>query len=392
VSPRRIRKSQTLSIAVAGNEPPSEFRIFKAGQNETSKGVFIFDDKAAEHVLATYADQGNELMVDYDHGSLGLAVDPAHAGKAAGWFNLELRDGELWAANVRWTEPAAKALAHAEWRYLSPAFELDENGRVLSLINVALTNMPATKRMQPLMAASALALSGGSMDPEMIKKALAAIKEGDSDAALALLEGMIAEAAGGEAPAEEEAPAEVMAEEPPPEEEEEEEEEIAASEDAPAVAAATARLLRLTGKDTFGTALDEIETWRQSHINLAKRDAQLTKDRAAIEASDRRRLYGDLVTKASFKPARVWADSKAKKALPHLERMSLVELSQFVADEIAALPEGARKTPRPPTSAQHELSAEELALCARKKIDPAKYAANRAAIKARSTNASRSEA
>jgi hypothetical protein len=390
VSPRRIRKSQTLSIAVAGNEPPSEFRIFKAGENETSKGVFIFDDKAAKAVLATYADQGNELMVDYDHASLGFAVDPAHAGKAAGWFNLELRDGELWATNVRWTEPAAQALARAEWRYLSPAFELDEDGRVLSLINVALTNMPATKRMQPLMAASALALSGGTMDPEMIKKALAAIKEGDSDAALALLEGMIAEAAGGEAPAEEEAPAEIMAEEPPSEEEEEEE--IAASEDAPAVAAATARLLRLTGKDTFGSALDEIETWRQSHINLSKRDAQLTKDRAAIEASDRRRLYGELVTKASKAPARVWADPKAKKALPYLERMSLVELTQFVADEIAALPEGARKALRPPTSAQHDLSADDIAFCARKKIDPAKYAATRAAIKARSTNASRSEA
>lgn len=236
------------------------------------------------------------------------------------------------------------------------------------------------------------------MDPETVKKALEAIKEGDSDAALALLESMIAGAAGGEAPADDAPPeGEMMADEPPADEEEQ----LAEDEDAPAVAAATARLLRLTGKETFSSALDEIEAWRQSHINLSKREAQLAKDRAAIEASDRRRLYGELVTKAHKAPATVWADAKAVKAKPYLERMTLEELKQHVADEVAAVPAGTRRAPTTPTGGSTseggrefetphgtiELSADEIAMCSTKKIDPAKYAATRAAIRARSNHA-----
>lgn len=460
-------KISKLAIAVEGDEPPSEFRIFAAGKVETSKGTFVFDDAAAESVLAHYADQGNELMVDYDHASLGFAIDPAQAGKAAGWFNVELRDGELWAVNVRWTEPAAAALKRKEWRYMSPAFATDDDGRILELINVALTNIPATKRMKPLMAASSirdrrqlsegpstsdliralqaavedlypkgddapcpwvcdvydatavyefdgrlfevpytfdgsaaalgkpsevqrqytpvaaskpkrratvtLAKLGGSMSPDLVKKIREAIEAGDADAMKAVLQAILAEAAGGGAPADDppagDDPPTTNADDPPAGEEED--------EDAPAAMAATARLLRLTGKDTFGAALDEVETWRQSHINLSKREAQLAKDRAAIEASDRRRLYGELVTKANKAPATVWADAAAKKAKPYLERMSLAELSAYVADEIAAAPAGSRRALTPPTGGggeSHGLTEEQLAICIETKVDPAEYA------------------
>jgi phage I-like protein len=133
--------------------PPTEFRIFKKGWNATSKGKFLFDDEAAKAVLKDYQEQGNELCLDYDH----KAVDPdarAGDGRAAGWFHLEVRDDGLWAVNVRWTPPAREALANREWRYFSPAFMADaKTKRVVALINVALTNIPATKHMQPLVAA-----------------------------------------------------------------------------------------------------------------------------------------------------------------------------------------------------------------------------------------------
>ena len=100
-----------LNIALPGS-PPTEFRIFTAGSVETSKGTFLFDGVAAAAVMAGAREQGNELMVDYNHESLnGAPVDPALAGKAAAWFDLELRMGELWAVNVRWTPPAAAALS-----------------------------------------------------------------------------------------------------------------------------------------------------------------------------------------------------------------------------------------------------------------------------------------
>jgi hypothetical protein len=65
-----------------------------------------------------------------------------------------VRAGELWATRVRWTPGAAAAVAAGEWKYVSPTFITDEDARITELINCALTNLPATKRMAPLVAAS----------------------------------------------------------------------------------------------------------------------------------------------------------------------------------------------------------------------------------------------
>lgn len=491
-----ILKFTALAITVDGDEPPAEFRLFAAGKVETSKGTFLFDSKAAKSVMAHYADQGNELMVDYDHASLGLALDPAQAGKAAGWFNLELRNGELWAVNVRWTEPATLALKRKEWRYMSPAFSTDEDGRILELINVALTNIPATKKLQPLMAAGqvrdrrqlsegpstsdlfralqaavedlypkgddlphpwvcdvydatavyefdgklfevaytfdgsvaalgkpaevqrkytpvaaskpkrratvTLAKLGGSMSPDLVKKVLEALESGDTDAMKTVLQAIVAEAAGaGGDPAPEGAPAEMAEgedEDPPPDQLAEDED-----EDAPAAMAATARLLRLTGKDTFAGALDEVETWRQSHIKLSSEREKLAKERAAMEAIDRRKLVAELVKLGNEIPATAWKDPQAKNLVPckRLQDEPLAELRDRVAKLTAARGSKGQRVPQPPPSSTDAeggqefqtahgaftLSASALAECKRKNLDPAVLAETRAAIAARSNHA-----
>lgn len=133
--------------------PPSEFRIWQFGKISTTKGEFLFDDAAGKSVLASFKQYGNRLTIDYEH----MAVDPnrrAGDGKCAGSFLLELRADGLYAVDVRWTPPAAQALAHREWLYFSPYFSAEEgSGRILDLINLALTNIPATRSMTPLVAA-----------------------------------------------------------------------------------------------------------------------------------------------------------------------------------------------------------------------------------------------
>jgi phage I-like protein len=142
-----------------GKAPPSEFRIFAAGKIETTKGSFLFDAKAADLVTASAQEWGNEFPVDYDHAMArgGLfVVDPAASGRAAGWFKPEIRNGELWATSVTWTPAASKMLTDREYRYTSPAFRTEEEGgRISELINVALTNLPATRNHTPLMASRA---------------------------------------------------------------------------------------------------------------------------------------------------------------------------------------------------------------------------------------------
>lgn len=153
---------RTLSILTTalGDEPPTEFRIFRKGVNTTTKGNVVFDDVAARSVMSAWRQWGVDLIVDLQHHSLvetgAAARDDAQ--DARGYYALELRDGELWAVNVSWTADGARRIRERTQRYISPAFVDDEaTGRVVELYNCALVSMPATHRAWELIAASAVA-------------------------------------------------------------------------------------------------------------------------------------------------------------------------------------------------------------------------------------------
>jgi phage I-like protein len=147
-SPRITTLASKLETAT---KVPSEFRIFASGDIRTKKGVFTFDDEAAEQVMKHAEEWGNDYSLDYDHGAFSLFSSPG-SGMAAGWYKLEVRDGELWAVGLEWTEKARTHLEAREYRYFSPTFRHEEGGRIVELLNIALTNIPATKNMKPLMA------------------------------------------------------------------------------------------------------------------------------------------------------------------------------------------------------------------------------------------------
>lgn len=140
-----------------GREPPKQLRIFPKGRFSTTKGDFLFDDESAASVMAAAAEWGNDFSFDYEHRALHAAESGTGEAPAAGWFSPAVKDGELWADNLRWTSKAKQYLSGGEYRYFSPAFLVDEDGRVTRLLNVALTNLPATNRMQALVAASTAA-------------------------------------------------------------------------------------------------------------------------------------------------------------------------------------------------------------------------------------------
>lgn len=142
-----------VALATGEREPPKEFRIFRSGSNETTKGVFMFGEDSQKSVMDAFSRHGADVPIDYEHKMLDWGA-PADDMRAAGWFRPELRSGELWASDVRWTTKAAAHLRDGEWRYISPAFLTNEEGVITSLINVALTNLPATHQLEALVAAS----------------------------------------------------------------------------------------------------------------------------------------------------------------------------------------------------------------------------------------------
>lgn len=259
---RAAELARTIDLGVEpGKAPPTEFRLFAAGHVETTKGVFIFDADAQDQVMKRAADYGNDYPVDYGHAMTSFfSLDPSESNKAAGWFTPAVRNGELWATSVSWTPKASKALSDREFRYCSPTFGHDEEGRVTELICVALTNLPATKRMDPLMADRKPAGTTGNTETTMkILLTKLGLAENATEAqALTALESHLA---------------------------------------------IGSKLLELTGKTDTREALGAVMAWRESD----KRAVELSKQLATIEATSREAevlsLVDAAVTAGKFVPA-----------------------------------------------------------------------------------------
>ena len=145
--------------AGADGKLPTEFRLLESGKTKTTKGDILCDASHAAGALTQLAQDGRDLLpIDYDHDMVSMLGSNK---KAAGWFKLAARDGALWATEVTWTPAAAKALSEREYRYFSPALLRDDKGFVTRIINVALTNLPATLNQAALVASE-----NDTMDPE----------------------------------------------------------------------------------------------------------------------------------------------------------------------------------------------------------------------------------
>lgn len=142
--------------------PPSEFRIFRRGLNASERGSFLLDDEACASIMAEYVRHAKPLILDFNHASTFAEPTPEQ-GIAAGQFVPEVRADGLWATAIKWTDRAREYLSRGEYRFYSPYFNSDpKTGRILRLINCALTNLPALNNLEGLVAASTTAQTGGS--------------------------------------------------------------------------------------------------------------------------------------------------------------------------------------------------------------------------------------
>ena len=128
---------------------------FYAKDGRRPEGWQLTADFANKLIEAANA-QKDDYMVDYEHQTI-YAASNGKPNPAAGWFKgLEYREGEGLFAKVKWTATAAQQIKNDEYRYISPFFESDEEGNILSLFNVGLTNTPAIDGMAKVVALSEL--------------------------------------------------------------------------------------------------------------------------------------------------------------------------------------------------------------------------------------------
>lgn len=290
---RNSRSFVSLSLRT----PVREVRLFARGVNTSTQGPWLFDDAAAKSVMSHYRRHGSEVMIDYEH--LSLDADcPNYDPRAVGWCNLELRNGELYATNIRWTARGKQLVENREARFFSPTFTHDKEGRAVRLINIALTALPATDGIQALIAASQRKTL--SMNKETVQRALEALAAGETEELKAILEALIVEEISGESDDSGETPSDdpgsdeplnSLAEEPIDESDEEEDKAVSA-------------LLSAVGAKSIA----ELKSWRDAAL---KQRATLSQ----LEADTRAKLVGELISLRAETPHTAYREGKLCKRL-----------------------------------------------------------------------------
>ena len=140
------------SVERDADNVPTAFRIWRAGSNMTDMGDSIFDSRSAELLMQEQEERGNRYSFDINHCSLDKTA-PLENQRAVGTFALEVRNGELWAVDCRFTSSTRRELADGAWPSISPAYDIDKTtGQIVSFLNCALTGSPATHNATKLAA------------------------------------------------------------------------------------------------------------------------------------------------------------------------------------------------------------------------------------------------
>ena len=134
---RAAFKNSIMPKSVKGGEE-IEVLVSPLGTFPHPDGEQICTREAFDALVAKWREDGEpEILVDFDHAS-----EMGGATEAAAWATKLSSDDEGLHAVFKMTDKGAEALTATRYRYLSPAWYVDEEGRPAELSTIALTNRP----------------------------------------------------------------------------------------------------------------------------------------------------------------------------------------------------------------------------------------------------------
>ncbi|AUI65204.1 MULTISPECIES: phage protease [Glaesserella] len=150
-----IALSFELTEGVNGRVQLTPYGRFFASDGREDTGGWYVDDSNGYFLADELNNRKVEAMFDYEHKTL-RAKEFAEPNPAAGWFkNTEYISGKGLFVDVQWTDKAREQIKSGEYRYLSPLFVADAQGKVVKIVNAALTNTPACHEIAEVYALSA---------------------------------------------------------------------------------------------------------------------------------------------------------------------------------------------------------------------------------------------
>lgn len=157
-----LKHRSRIAVLVSDLPAGREVRLLPAGRFLPADGRrldvpgWTLDAEAATQVIARFNARRDARVIDYEHQTI-YAETNGQPAPAAGWFAaLEWREGDgLYATDVEWTAKAAAHIEAREYRYISPVFSYDRQGRVLAVLHAGITNNPGLDGLTDLAALTA---------------------------------------------------------------------------------------------------------------------------------------------------------------------------------------------------------------------------------------------
>jgi len=116
---------------------PDWVMLFPAGITETNDGR-LYKNTDPDSAIARTEAVGLFVPADVSHGMEWGSPEPS-----MGWVEeYDVRDGAIW-GRVEWTDLGRAAITAKHYRYISPAFDVDNDGNLIRFRTIALVNTPA---------------------------------------------------------------------------------------------------------------------------------------------------------------------------------------------------------------------------------------------------------
>jgi len=132
------------AVAINTDAAPEWLQLIPAGKFSAVDGRGPFDNLDPDSIIAASMAKMPQvgMVLDYDH-STDLAAPEGRPAPAAGWIKqFKVENGAIF-ARIEWTADAAEAVIAKKYRYVSPVFEHNKDGKVERILRAALTNNPA---------------------------------------------------------------------------------------------------------------------------------------------------------------------------------------------------------------------------------------------------------
>ena len=135
------RSTSTALCFELGADVPEWVEVLPPGPSIVGRDGRTWSYDPAQVMAATLA-HGADLPFDYDHAT-ELKAPQGDEAPAAGWVReYRLNQRGAMEARVEWTERARAAIAAREYRYVSPVFLFDQDGRIHRFSSFGLVNKP----------------------------------------------------------------------------------------------------------------------------------------------------------------------------------------------------------------------------------------------------------